>query len=747
MHSSESDRTRPLTDQSVEGALVPFRERPPSTWTAPGTLVKPPALNAGPDALGLLKALRRRWALALIASLLASALVGGATWFLVPPSKYTARATLHASAHPHQVIFDTREQQTNFSIYQQTQIQLIKGDMVLLAALEKPGIENLLTIKEQADPVEWLNKELIVGFPANSEVLHIALSGSRPSDLSKLVNAVVDAYHDTVVNDEGIQRRKRFGELGDYYKRYQRDLQVKRDALKDKVGVLGSDDQETLAKMQQTNDQLLANARAMQMQCDYDLHKAKTELSIQEDALNQLRAAPPISDEEVEVLIAQHPGIRALEDQLKPLKSRIGNAGQKARNQRDPSITRPVHEVEQIEVELKALRSQLRMKAVADAHEERLREAKANVAKARQEVVKLAQSRDFAGQKVSQLSQMKKEQARDTSDLKSTKDEIATAEDAERKIAQELEVLKVELNAPARIKVLAKARVPIIKDESRSVKIGGTAAAIALISVLLGVSFWEFRSRRIETVDEVIDGLGMRLVGTLPNLPARADSGSSADQRKHQLLVESIDSARSLLLHMARTEGVRAVMITSAVKGEGKTTLSGHLATSLARAGRRTILLDCDLRNPSLHKLFDISVEPGLAEVLRGESDITEVIRPTVAEYLWIVSAGGADPQAIQGLARGTLGSIIDRLRDQFDFIIVDTTPVLPVSDALSVSDHVDGVIFAVMRHTSRGPKVYAAYERLAALGRRILGAVVAGGLKDVNDYGYYYGSKQSSQS
>src|SRR5262249_9774453 len=153
-------------------------------------------------------------------------------------------------------------------------------------------------------------------------------------------------------------------------------------------------------------------------------------------------------------------------------------------------------------------------------------------------------------------------------------------------------------------------------------KMAGMTAAAAFLIVLLGFAYWEFRSRRIDTPDEVVTGLGIRLVGALPDWTRRSPYrliGSSVSREVYwqNMLTESVDATRTMLLHMARNESLQMVMITSAVGGEGKTSLASHLAASLARAGRRTLLLDTDMRNPSAHRLFDMPLEPGMAEILR----------------------------------------------------------------------------------------------------------------------------------
>jgi capsular exopolysaccharide synthesis family protein len=179
-------------------------------------------------------------------------------------------------------------------------------------------------------------------------------------------------------------------------------------------------------------------------------------------------------------------------------------------------------------------------------------------------------------------------------------------------------------------------------------------------------------------------------------------------------------------------------MIASACSGEGKTTLAGHLAASLARAGCRTLLVDCDLRSPSLHHLFGISRTPGMSEVLCGTARAEEVVHATAVERLSFLPAGQYSEAAATALAQGALQGAFEGLRGGFDFIIVDSSPVLAVPDALMIGKAVDGVVFSVRPGVSEAPLVYAAYERLQELGLPFVGAVV-NGVADKSSYANNY--------
>ena len=161
---------------------------------------------------------------------------------------------------------------------------------------------------------------------------------------------------------------------------------------------------------------------------------------------------------------------------------------------------------------------------------------------------------------------------------------------------------------------------------------------------------------------------------------ARTRGRKSAQALWDQLLIESVDAVRTMLLHSARQKQYRVVMITSAVAGEGKTLLSSHLAASLARGGRRALLIDGDMRRPSLNKVFGLENRDGLSEALRGEIDIREAVQPGPIDGLWLVAAGHDDAASLRALAQGHLQKLLDQIRQEYDLVITIRPPSFQLS-------------------------------------------------------------------
>jgi capsular exopolysaccharide synthesis family protein len=169
------------------------------------------------------------------------------------------------------------------------------------------------------------------------------------------------------------------------------------------------------------------------------------------------------------------------------------------------------------------------------------------------------------------------------------------------------------------------------------------------------------------------------------------------------------------------------VIVTSAGEHEGKTTFASQLAASYARSGKRTLLLDGDLRHPNVHVALGLDLRSGLPELLRGEITTDEAVQPTGVEGLFAITGGSCDYTAITALSKPETAKTVALLRESFDHIVIDAGPVLAFTDVLLLGQMSDVAILATMRDRSRVPLVVAAVEKLRSVDVPVLGAVVNG--------------------
>ena len=207
-----------------------------------------PARKAGGGAGPFLHAFRRHWPLAITLGLLCGAAATVAAWFLLA-DRYTASALLQVAVNEQQLVFTTadREQAASFEIYKGTQQQLVASEGVLTAALRKPGIAGLAILRNEEDPVRWLAKNLHVEFPGNAEIMRVSLTGVNPNDVATVVQAVVDAYMNEIVDAERNQKKARLDELNRLYAEKEGEMRNRRTELKQLAEQLGTGDTGALA--------------------------------------------------------------------------------------------------------------------------------------------------------------------------------------------------------------------------------------------------------------------------------------------------------------------------------------------------------------------------------------------------------------------------------------------------------------------------------------------------------------------
>jgi capsular exopolysaccharide synthesis family protein len=697
---------------------------PPAVWPADE--------EAGPAGVGVaafLRGLRRRWALAVLLGLSMLALAGGAAWVTVP-EQHTAETLLRVEATQPKLLFGSSEGVNNFLNYQKAQAALVKSRLVLNAALRQPQVAELALVRAQDNPVEWLEKHLQADYKLAPEILRISLSGQRPQELKALVDAIRSAYLQEIVDKERNENQARLERLKKLQAEYDQGLRDKRRSFRELAQTVGAQHSQTLAHQHQLAVERLAAAQKDLTQVQSDLRKALLDLADQE-AREKASEGTVVVGSAVDELLRKDPLVERQMKELAEQEMRLAASVLAAtRGEDDPAVRALRAKVEGGRRLLETRKKELRPQFVKEFRERARGEVRLQAAALRGRVSLLQQMQKELLADVGRREQESRTINKGSIDLESVREDLSQLEDMAKKVTAQVETLKVESQAPSRISLLEEAVVSNAEGRKRRLAATAGAALGGALVALAGLGWWEMRSRRIGTVEEVTRGLRMRLVGTLPQLPERENhlGGGGASLRRH-LWVESVDAMRTLLLKMAGANALRSLMITSAASGEGKTSLSAHLAASLARVGFRTLLIDADLRNPSLHRPLGLPLTAGLSELLREEARAEEAVRQTELPGLSFLPAGLWDTAALQSLARERGPALLQALEEQFDFVIIDSAPVLPVADSLLIAQHVDGVLLSLLRDVSRGDAVLAAQERLEMLGVRLVGAVVNGAL------------------
>jgi capsular exopolysaccharide synthesis family protein len=272
---------------------------------------------------------------------------------------------------------------------------------------------------------------------------------------------------------------------------------------------------------------------------------------------------------------------------------------------------------------------------------------------------------------------------------------------------------------------------------------GGLGVGVGLILLIT------MRDDRFNSVIEVTERLGDSVVGQVPEVP-QLDGKTLlllGDGENQQTLVESYRNLRSALIFMAtEKERPKVVLITSAVPNEGKSTVAAYLAQTLALGGARVVLLDCDLRKGVLHKIMGLQREPGLAEVLNEPSSLDQVIQTNSVANLAFISTGKPSANSGDLFLCAAFDEVLARLRRQFDYVLIDSSPVFATDDATTLAPKVDGTLFVVRGNYSSAGQVREALELLYQRRANILGLVFNRANVSARSYQYYkYGEYHSA--
>ena len=194
---------------------------------------------------------------------------------------------------------------------------------------------------------------------------------------------------------------------------------------------------------------------------------------------------------------------------------------------------------------------------------------------------------------------------------------------------------------------------------------------------------------------------------------------------------------------------LQTIALTSCTPNEGKSTTIANLAVVLTQAGKSVLLIDCDMRNPTVHKNFNLSNKVGLSSCISMGTALSDAVQKTSIEGLYALTGGVIPPNPSELLGSEQMKNVLQRAKEQYDYVLIDTPPVMPVTYALIVSRFVDGMILVIASAEVKVEMARDVKNQLQHAGANILGVVLNKVRSEHHGYGYgyyyYYGSKEAS--
>ncbi len=276
-----------------------------------------------------------------------------------------------------------------------------------------------------------------------------------------------------------------------------------------------------------------------------------------------------------------------------------------------------------------------------------------------------------------------------------------------------------------RVTVVSPASRPTDQISPRPLRnVGGALALGLLIGVGLALARHHLDTR-VKTAEEVSELAGAPTLGTViadPNVPK---SPLIIHDGPYAPRAEAFRKIRTGLQFVDVDRAHKVVLVTSSVAGEGKTTTACNLAITLAQSGKRVLLIDADLRRPRAARYLGLPTGVGLTSVLVGTASLEDAVQPWGDDLMWVLASGPIPPNPSEMLGSRHMRELLAQLRDEYDLVLIDAPPVLPVTDAATTAAACDGVIVVVRHGSTRREQVTGTVTALRTVDANLLGTVL----------------------
>ena len=666
----------------------------------------------------------RRWIVAVVMIL---AMGVGVVQFQRATPMFSSTARIYVSQNgPKLVGADMATVMSATNNYLWTQCELICSPHVLEEVAREDGIAGLKTFQgdsfASANIVGYLRKNASAQPGRRDDIISIFVKCPYPEDAARIANAIVDEYEHFVVkeNKSTAATNREMIQNAEVEVEKQLDAELKlRQEFQQAHSQYSLGQDRTNAIIERLNQ--LSQART---QAQLDVLRA--------DSLYNSTKAMMADPEKIRQLM-NGPNFRASDNaqlrfKLRDLQEELAQLG---------TIYLPGS------TSLNAAQNQVK-RLQTDLDEEDRRDAEAYLAD-------LSTKRDAAKEQETQITQYLQDQREEVLKLNSAQAEYDGIEARIRELEREKENREDQLKAVSismdvdrpmniqRVEEATASSIPVEPDK----------AAILFYSLLIGgllgvgLAFArEYTDQRLRSTDEIKMALGMPILGVVPHI----QQARTPSQRGRQLLINPMSDVAEAYrtirtaIYFGNPHGVaKTLLITSPSPGDGKTTLASNLAIAMAQAGNRILLLDADFRKPMQHRIFELEKKIGLSSVLAGEVTLEDAIQETAVPGLAVLPCGPIPANPSEILNSQSFADLLDELAARYDHVLLDSPPVMPVTDARILAAGCDATVLALCAEkTTRKGAIYAR-DVLRSVGSRILGVVVNDVPRRKGVYGYYY--------
>jgi len=706
------------------------------------------------DLVFFLGILRKYWLWLLPLGLLSAGLAcAGVLAFFKPV--YEARYRLEVDLGSY-VVFKNEVRYT--SEFVELQKAILLGNDVLREAIATPLISSVERIADTRDPIGTLRQGLKVSPAAGYRLIDVKFVDEDPKTAADVVNTVVEKY---LIARKSMENRK----STDQEKNVANALKMANAAVDEAKGRVrtfsmlavkddtlvgeresGRIDTTFLDNMRMSRMQLSSQLTIMKVNQDQAIRDFDRDFGEGSVATKPAGSNIIISEEALDsdlVVSAAKNQWRVAEQQLMDLEAG-SNIGEK-----NPVYIAAKRKIEMLQAEYDRVREGRRKELTERNGRNSIHERRLELEKIQAQIEELTLQRSTVEEQMrAYLAQLQQSNASGI-DLQFAEADLEEWNQIRATIHNRSIQLQTERDALETVQRLEVASPPKFPVEDLPYKQLGLASLIGFLVPFGLAVLLELRSRKVDNAGQLESRSHLSVLGEISSIPVQSSRrlvGKNSASRELRLFEESVDSLCTTLILKEDLRDARVFAVSSALSGEGKTSVSCQLAVSIARAtGKRVLLIDGDMRSPDVHNVFGRDNTEGLVGFLSGTCRWQDVVDRDWSEMVHLLPAGWLRGSPHRLLNGGGLEELIQEARQEYDFVLIDTPPVLSASEALLFAKSSDVCLICALRDRSRIEQLIQAYHRLEAAGVRVAGSVLSG--VPVREYANYYGDYYATKA
>jgi len=671
---------------------------------------------------------RSRW-IVLITTL--GVLIGAFAYLQKATPIYTSTARIYVEQSGPKIMSETEEGvMTRSKNYLYTQAELLKSTPIISAALKMPGtnIKQMKILENVDNPIVFLKKNALdVSVGKKDDIISISSDSPKPSEAAELVNAVVDSY----ITHQATSKRSTSAEVLKILQKEKtqrgtelsKQLNAMMDFRKENEGLAFESGRGNviLVKLERLSTALT------EAQLEAVASKAYVE------SIKRMIANPANLRQYVEAERARR-FYGSADNEEARLKSTLEELHRR-RADRLRQLTAGHSAVVAIEGEIAQVNEQI---------------SKLDEAFAQAQIVISEQQYLVAKEKETELNKQYEEQRKEALVLNEQLAQytlLQTEWEQTKKLCDILDDRIKELNVTEDVGALNISILEVARPADKPSK--PQKARIMAMALVLGLMLGgglglvrDFMDQRLRSAEEVSAILGIPMLGVVPSMAKKQSvvaRGKMVELESNSAVAEAYRTIRTAVFFSVPKGKAKTVLVTSPGAGDGKSTLVSNLGIAMAQAGQSVLVLDADFRRPMQHTIFKTAKEPGLSNVLAGVAALDRAIRPDSLAGLDILTCGRDIPNPSEMLNSKAFAELLEELSGKYDRILIDSPPVMPVTDACILGAICDVTLLVLRAEKSTRKTAQHACDSLSGIGAQILGAVVNDVSRKKGWYGYYH--------